>query len=146
MAMTALDYEKIRQLLARYNLAIDLGDADGWAACFTDDGVFECTGLPEYSPFSGRFEGIDALKDYATTQYSRAQGRARHWNWNLEIDGDGKEATMRSYLLILTVGERPAPVNATGIYQDRLRKVRGEWRFAERHIAIDSRVEVALSS
>jgi hypothetical protein len=25
----------------------------------------------------------------------------------------------------------------TGIYEDRLRKVDGEWRFVERHIAID---------
>ncbi len=137
MAMKALDYEKIRQLLARYNFAIDLGDAEGWAACFTDDGVFECSGLPEYSPFGGRHEGAEALRAYATTHFSRAQGRARHWNWNLDIEGDGEEASMRCYLLALTVGERPALNHSTGIYRDRLRKVGGEWRFVERHITID---------
>ena len=45
--MDAIEYEHIRQLLGRYNLAIDLGDADGWAATFTPDGVFRCTGLTE---------------------------------------------------------------------------------------------------
>ena len=46
MPLTAQDHEDIRQLLARYNFAIDLGDVAGWVSTFTTDGVFECLGLP----------------------------------------------------------------------------------------------------
>jgi ketosteroid isomerase-like protein len=135
--MTALDHEEIRQLLARYNFAVDLGDADGWAGCFTTDGVFLCT--PEGGPLTGRHEGRDALVAYARTHYGINKGRARHWNWNLEIEGDGGTASMRCYLLSVraTSPESPAALGVTGVYRDRLAKVDGRWLFAERHIHID---------
>lgn len=135
--MTALDFEEIRQLLARYNFAVDLGDAEGWADCFTPTGVFHCT--PEGGPLTGRHEGRAALVAYARTHYGLNQGRARHWNWNLEIAGDGTTATMRCYLagLRATGPESPAGIGATGVYRDRLVKVDGRWLFAERHIHID---------
>lgn len=137
MGMTALDFEGIRQLLARYNFAVDLGDAEGWARCFTADGTFLCT--PEGGPLTGRHQGHDALVAYARTHYGINQGRARHWNWNLEIDGDGQRATMRCYLAAMsaTAPEGPAALRATGVYRDELVKVDGRWRFATRHIHID---------
>ena len=135
MGMTALDHEDIRQLLARYNFAIDLGDPDGWAACFTDDGTFECSGLPEGNPLGGRYQGADALRAYAKTHYATAKGHARHWNWNLLIEGDGETATMQCYLMALNTA-RPGAAGL-GIYRDRLVKVDGQWRFAERHITVD---------
>jgi ketosteroid isomerase-like protein len=137
MTMTALDHEEIRQLLARYNFAVDLGDAEGWADCFTPDGVFRCT--PEGGPLTGTHQGRDALVAYGQTHYGINKGRARHWNWNLEIDGDGETATMRCYLLSLraTTPDAPAAVGATGVYRDRLSKVDGRWLFVERHIHID---------
>ena len=53
------------------------------------------------------------------------------------VDGDGETATMRCYLLALTAGGGKLS-GTTGIYQDRLRKQDGEWRFVERHIAVDT--------
>jgi uncharacterized protein (TIGR02246 family) len=38
------DRDEILQLMYRYNLAIDSGDAAGWAATFTPDGVFDVAG------------------------------------------------------------------------------------------------------
>ena len=138
MHLAPSDHEEIRQLLARYNLSIDLGDTDGWAACFTSDGVFECSGLPEGSPLGGRHEGHDALKAYAVTHHSINKGRARHWNWNLLLDGDGDEATLTCYLNVYSAGQgERARLRATGIYRDTLRRVEGEWRFATRHITVD---------
>ena len=88
----AIEYEHIRQLLGRYNIAIDLGDPEGWAATFTPDCVFHCTGLPEGNPLGGRYEGTDQLIDYAKLHYRIAKGRARHWNANLVNDSDGETA------------------------------------------------------
>jgi uncharacterized protein (TIGR02246 family) len=134
--MDAIEYELIRQLLGRYNAAIDFGDAEAWAATFTPDGVFTCTGLPEGNPLGGRYEGTAQLIAYAQKHYSIAKGRARHWNANLLIDGDGETATMRCYLLALTAGAGHLP-GTTGVYEDRLRKLDGEWRFAERSVTVD---------
>jgi ketosteroid isomerase-like protein len=131
----AAEREDIRDLLARYNQAIDFGDADGWVACFTPEGVFECTGLPEGSPLGGRYEGAEALHGYAVSHYGIFRGRARHWNDSLVVDGDSDEATMSCYMLALSVGR--GLVGTTGVYRDRLRKVDGQWRFVHRHIAID---------
>ena len=85
-ALTPQDHEDIRQLLARYNLAIDLGRIGQWVECFTPDGVFECVGLPDGAPLGGRHEGVDALRAYAETHYGINKGRARHWNWNLLVE------------------------------------------------------------
>jgi SnoaL-like domain len=96
-------------------------------------------GLAEGNPLGGRFEGTDALVAYARTNHEIAKGRARHWNANLLIEGDGETATMRCYMLNLTAGAGKI-AGTTGIYEDRLRKVDGVWRFVERHIAVDDRI------
>jgi hypothetical protein len=74
MPMSAIDYEDI----------------------FTADGAFECSGLPDGNPFGGRYVGTEALRAYATGHFATFKGRARHWNANLEISGDGATATARA--------------------------------------------------
>jgi hypothetical protein len=139
MAPSADDAEAIRQLLTRYNFAIDFGDAETWVACFTPDGAFECIGVPEGSPMGGRHEGADALLAYARGHYATAKGHARHWNWNIDIDIDGDIATMRCYLMAMSVGRaRPPVVLSTGLYRDKLSRVDGRWLFQERHVTVDT--------
>jgi hypothetical protein len=135
--LTPLDYEGIRQLIARYNIAIDFGGTGSWADCFTPDGVFICT--PEDGPLGGRHEGRDALVAYAATHHELTRGRARHWNWNLLIDGEGDRATLVCYLAAYAAqtADRPPVLRATGVYHDRLVRHDGTWRFAERHVHLD---------
>jgi hypothetical protein len=138
MALSAEDCEAIRQLVARYNFAVDLGDAEGWADTFLPEGVFECVGVPEGSPLGGRHQGRAALVAYATTHHRLNGGRARHWNWNLLIEGDGERATLRCYLAALVAGQGDgARLVATGIYTDRLARTAAGWRFASRRIEVD---------
>jgi hypothetical protein len=138
MTLTLHDHEEIRQLIARYNFAIDLGASADWAGCFTPDGVFECVGVPDDSPLGGRHIGHDALEAYAVMHYGIHKGRARHWNWNLLVEGDGDDARLTCYLNILSSGQGDrARLRATGTYRDTLRRVHGEWRFATRHVTID---------
>ncbi len=138
MGLSAEDHAEIQQLLARYNWAVDFGPAAAWAATFTPDGVFECVGLPEGAPLGGRSEGSEALKAYAATHYGINQGRARHWNWNLLIEGHGDEATMQCYLNAYSAGQGPtAEFRVTGVYRDTLRRTVDGWRFASRQVTID---------
>ncbi len=138
MTQRADDHEDIRQLLARYNWAIDFGDIDAWIDCFTDDGVFSCTGLPEDDPRGGKHEGREALHAYGNAHYARSKGRARHWNWNLLVDVDGDNATMRCYLNAYGAGQGDTAIlRTTGVYRDRLRRTGDGWRFTSREVTID---------
>jgi hypothetical protein len=47
MPMSPQDHEDNRPLVASYAFALDLGDADAFADCFTDDDSFEIAGLTE---------------------------------------------------------------------------------------------------
>ncbi len=138
MSLSAEDHAEIRQLLARYNWAVDFGDVEAWAATFTPDGVFECLGLPDGAALGGRHAGPDALKAYASTHYGINQGRARHWNWNLLIEGEGDSATMQCYLNAYSAGQGPsAEFRVTGIYRDTLLRTPDGWRFVTRQVTID---------
>ena len=130
MAMTALDYEEIRQVLARYDRAIDFGDADAFAACFTPDGFLEVTGLPSDAAHEGRrYAGHPALRTFAAELYAGLQGHVRHCNNLPVIEGDGQRATMFSYLFEFRVGVLPrVGVTMTGVYEDTLAKV--DWPVA----------------
>lgn len=136
MPLSADDHEAIRQLLARYNFAVDFGETDAWAACFVADGVFLCTGLPDGHPLGGRHQGPAELAAYARTHYETNSGTARHWNWNLVIDGDGNAATMKCYLAAQSGTGVNAVLRSIGVYRDKLRKVDGNWLFEERHVTI----------
>ena len=88
----------ILQLEAEYARTWDSQDADGWAACFTDDGAFEMGTVPDGLPAmrfagraeltefcrrgSGRYEGIHLLSAPSLTFDRNADGdAARAWGW-----------------------------------------------------------------
>ena len=138
MTLSAEDHIAIQQLLANYNWAVDFGDVQAWAATFAPDGVFECVGLPDGAPLGGRHVGTEALVAYATRHFEINQGRARHWNWNLVIDGEGDEATMKCYLNAYSAGQGDTALfRVTGVYRDTLRRTGDGWRFTSRQVTID---------
>jgi SnoaL-like domain len=119
--LSAQDNIDIQQLYARYNNAIDSGDAEGWAATFTPDGVFNT------------LRGHDALVGFVKMWREKLGGAARkHWNTNLQISGDSKEATASVYLMLVDFGTKPASIVTTGMYSDSLVKTKDGWRFTKR--------------
>jgi SnoaL-like domain len=119
--LSAQDNFEIQQLYARYNNAIDSGDAEGWAATFTPDGVFNT------------FSGHDALVGFVKMWREKLGGATRkHWNTNLQISGDSKEATASVYLMLVDFGTKPASILMTGMYSDSLIKTKDGWRFTKR--------------
>jgi hypothetical protein len=125
--ISAQDYFGIQQLYARYNDAIDSGDAEGWAATFVADGVFNT------------YVGHDALVNFVKTWREKLNGATRrHWNNNLQISGNSKEAKATVYLMLIDLGTKPPSVLATGNYTDSLVKTKDGWRFTKRTTKMDS--------
>src|SRR5450631_764257 len=97
--LSAQDNSEIQQLYARYNIAIDNGDGEAWAATFTPDGVFN------------QFAGHDALVGFIKMWREKLNGASRkHWNNNLQISGNSKEASGFVYLLLVDFSTKPASI------------------------------------
>jgi SnoaL-like domain len=125
--LSADDYMEIQQLYATYNNAIDGGDAEGWASTFTPDGVFNT------------FNGHEALIGFIHAWRDRMGGATRkHWNTNLHISGDSKEATGTVYLMLIDTATKPISIIATGTYADTLVKTKDGWRFSKRTTKMDT--------
>lgn len=126
--LTTQDYMEIEQLYATYNHAIDTGDADAWAATFTDDGVF-----------NARFTGTEQLKGFIKLWREKLDGaNRRHWNSNLKVEATAEGAKGAVYLILYNVGVKPVAIATTGMYADTLVKTKLGWRFKTRVVNADA--------
>lgn len=126
-SLTTQDYIDIQQLYARYNNAIDGGDAEGYAATFVADGVFNT------------FTGHDALVGFINEWRDKRNGTSRrHWNTNLTISGTPEGASGSVYLMLLDVSVRPPVIASTAKYEDALVKTPQGWRFKKRATRADA--------
>ena len=126
------DRLEILDLAARYNHAVDSGDHEGVAALFTEDGVIEATA-------TGTIAGRAAIADYIGSRPDGWQ-RRRHLNNNAIIEGvpgDDDAAKLSLSLLVVSRRDHVEP-RLYGRYEDELRRVGGEWRFAKRRIVVDA--------
>ena len=86
----------------------------------------------------GNLNGENCRRAWAESHFAINEGRARHWNWNLVIEGSGDTATMQSYLNAHSAGQGDSAVlRATGVYRDRLSRTESGWKFVEREVTID---------
>ena len=149
MPLTADDRSEIIVLAGRYSQSLDLRDPDGWRSCFTDDAVMEME-------LQQLWITGDALWGLASGVTDSDDDRvSRHQPSNFVIDGDGDEATMKSYCTVVSGGSRdnpfvePARITFQGRYEDRLRRVDGAWKIAHRKILtdwIDSDINAEVTS
>jgi uncharacterized protein (TIGR02246 family) len=110
------DDRAIRDLLARYALALDTDDIDRCLELFTDDGQFVVFGRE----FSGR-DQIRAMFESAP--------RGLHLTGVSSIDVSDDAATARSQVLLVEAGTmhlRPA------LFDDELSRDGKQWRFRRR--------------
>ena len=143
-AMSPLDYEAIRQLLARFAFTLDFQDFDGFADCFTPDSSFASLTRPEMGG-EHRARGREELRQFAVRVGHAVRGHARHGAISILIDGDGGRARVASYGFIPMDYGTPrqagqihnATVGTSGIYRDEVVKVAGRWLFAERTFRYD---------
>jgi uncharacterized protein (TIGR02246 family) len=132
MAIDTTNRVQIEELVARYNKAIDTGDADAWAETFTEDGEFHGV----VGDFHGRDELRAFVKAYATEEQFAEFASAQHWVTNLVIEGDGDEASMFAHIMMVAPEEGGGRIILVGSYDDRLRKVGGRWHFTKRVVHV----------
>ena len=123
--LSAEDHAEIVQLYATYNLALDGGDAQGWADTFVEDGVF------------ANNTGRAALVAFAEGFTEQQAGHARHWNTNIHLTKTADGAAGTCYLMLMNAGARPHSVIVTGTYHDTLVKTSDGWRFTSRQVEPD---------
>ena len=134
-SVSAQDYVDIQNLYARYNLMSDAGDPEGYAACFTDDGVLQI------DPLGVKVQG---RASFVTFKQKDAAGRGgryrRHWNGSLHLEKiDADTVRGRCYFHGYNGKQGELPVFAdAGVYDDRIVRTGGGWRFARRHITMDA--------
>jgi uncharacterized protein (TIGR02246 family) len=117
----------IQELCARYCHTLDSQDAEGWAQCFTPDGVFEFDGWA--------IRGRPALAEYAEV-HARVM-RCRHMTLNCLYEVRGERATGRSTTVVTLATEGGYKILGQGGYEDQMVKEGGLWRIAHRRVRTD---------
>jgi hypothetical protein len=121
MTGSSSDRVEIIDLLGRYAWYVNSQDSDGFASCFTEDGVWEGLGL-------GRIEGIEALRN----MWGQRTPRNPHLPLNYVIDVDGDTASAHSDILIVAQEDGKWSIATVGAYDDKLVRVGGAWRIQYR--------------
>ena len=132
--LTVEDRLAVSDLYARQSHLIDGGDADGWAATFAVDGVFEsptyrltATGRPELAKFAADSNGA-----------ARARGvQLRHWIGQLVIDPTDGGANVQAYLIIVATTREGSRIDRSLRVVDTLSCAGGVWRVASRTVFRD---------
>ena len=124
----------IQDVYARYAWALDTGQVEDLAACFTEDTVIIEEVFEDPDRWEGR-HGVRALGNHYKSA-PNFPGRQHHIS-NLVMDGSGDECRARSFVFVTECqGEPPYLLRFTGHYEDRLVKQEGQWLFKERIIRL----------
>jgi hypothetical protein len=123
------DQLAIRELVARYNHAIDEGRPEEWVATFVPEGTFESTAL-------GAHTGSVDLLEFAKGYIAAFEGRHVTSDFVVTVDGDG--ATARCYLIAVNAKTTPPSILTTAVYEDVLRRTPDGWRFVHRTVTPDT--------
>ncbi|MDP3910915.1 MAG: nuclear transport factor 2 family protein [Gemmatimonadales bacterium] len=133
--LSADDWAEIHNLYANYNLCSDSGDAEGYASCFTDDGVLNLVTRDFV------VKGRQAFIEFKRKDVEGRAGRyRRHWNSGLHLEKQA-DGTVRGRCYLLAFNGEPGslPVLAgAGVYDDTIVKADEEWRFASRKLKTDA--------
>lgn len=124
------------RLYARQSRLIDSGDAPGWAATFTDDGVFASPSYPE--PATGTAQLVAFAERFAAGNAAGAVSRHVITNVDVLPGTDDDHLVVHAYLQIVTTprGEFSRLVRLTTI-TDQWVRLRGAWRVAHRRVIRD---------
>jgi hypothetical protein len=125
------DERAIRQVLLRYSRGIDRRDAELVRSCYHEDATDS----------HGRFYGTrDEFVEWVIPQLGRYASTS-HFLMNMLIESDGDSALSETYATAYHWADDEADTRGNYIvgfrYIDRFARRHGEWRIAERVVALD---------
>ena len=124
-----LDKEAIKDVLARYAITVDSGDAEGFAELFTPDAVWE------WPQVDLRYQGRGALHDLAAAIADNLPG-GQHVMSNHVISVNGDSATVVCELTCFISRPQKIYTVLQGFYRDRLVKINGNWLICRRTVDV----------
>ncbi len=128
-----LDREEIRLLLLEYGRAFDERRLEDYAALFAENG--EWVGGPTVA--KGPAEVLAMVTRVVADLPTGPGKRNFHVMTNMMIDVEGDSATAWSrYTFYMPGAGGPEPV-VSGVYDDRLIRVDGHWKFLRRQLTAD---------
>ena len=138
-ASTTADQLAIQDLMARYEWALDAGDAKGYAANFAVDGKMVFGGTNERVGRATIEKEIETLnRSFSGAFPAGVKPRIQHILSNLVIVQHGDTAEAKSFWTeIWNPTGKAMGVRAAGHYEDKLVKAGGKWLFARREIFDD---------
>ena len=124
--LSLADRLEIRELIARYNWAIDTRDGVGVADTFVADGVFDGGRI-----LRGREELIafGELRDRPPAQPGTG---SQHWVTNLVFEGDHSRVRLKSFFIRHNIENGVVKSTNLGYYRDVVVNVEGRWLFERR--------------
>ena len=122
----------IGDLISRYNQSLDGGDYPTWVDCWAGDAVLD--GMGSY--LVGR-QQIQGFADAYEGKYRSKLNALKHYTVNILSVIDGDNATSSSYLQLVNTGSKGVVIRLTGRYEDKLRRVNGQWKFVQRKLYQD---------
>lgn len=115
----------IIDLCSVYNYTVDQADGEGWAATFTEDGIFA-------GP-AGQAEGREALVAFCG-QLAEAFPGGMHFTDNHLFEVDGDTCQHKCFLDFKVPSPDGSVASVLLGYEDVIVKVDGEWLFQRRDV------------
>jgi uncharacterized protein (TIGR02246 family) len=139
--MSLEDKLAIQEVIAQYSYTYDAKDAEGFAALFTEDAVWELFASDATHP-EIRLESRAAIRDWAAQRLHERRGRfsSRHYQSGILFDELTPDAARTRTMVLVThqgvMEAAPRPTDS-GVYYDQWHKTHEGWRLAHRILRRD---------
>jgi uncharacterized protein (TIGR02246 family) len=141
--MSLEDKLAIQEVIAQYSYTYDAQDAEGFAALFTEDAVWELFAAGATRP-AIRLESRAAIQAWAMQRLHERHGRfiSRHYQSNTLFERLTAESARTRTMVLVThqdVTEAAPRPTASGVYHDQWRRTPEGWRLVHRILHHDAR-------
>jgi len=126
----------IHRLIVRYGFAVDTGDAEGAAAVFTEDGVYDV----DVGVMRGR-EAVAAM--VRGERHQSMVGRCAHQIGPAVVEIDGERAVATGYSRVYLRGDAGIGIHRVSLNRWELVRRDGEWLIARRTTRLLGHAEAA---
>ena len=131
--MSCTDESTVRNLIARFAQATDLGTVEAYGACLTEDASITIGGK---TSAGGRAEMVRGMSERRASGMFGPGSGTLHVTGGSVIEVLGDDARSSTPFLFLTTRSGATEVVGAGRYSDTLRRTADGWRIAARVVIV----------